>query len=114
MELISRPHRYTLLANGRSGNERVFRQLVPVTKLFSPDAGLTWLLAAMDAHDANRVWGLVDTADGRPRLAWDSLRRIADLRGRLGRAVLRDDAFDPSGTISDYAEAAARIGIVVA
>lgn len=86
----------------------------PVVKLFAPDAGCTWLVAAVHPNDADRILALCDIADGDPQIRWTSLLALSASRRKLGRPVERDDGFAPTGTLGTYADAARRSGIVIA
>jgi hypothetical protein len=41
----------------------------PVVKLFTPDAGTTWLLTEIDPDDPDRAFGLCDLGSGFPNSA---------------------------------------------
>ena len=62
----------------------------PVVKLFTPDAGATWLLSELDLDDEDTAFGLCDLGIGLPELGFVSLSEIAELRGKLGLPVERD------------------------
>ena len=55
----------------------------PVVKLFTPDAGCTWLLTEIDPEDADIAFGLCDLGLGFPELGSVSIAEITALRGRL-------------------------------
>ena len=82
-------------------------------KLFTPDAGATWLLAAIDPSDPDLAYGLCDLGLGFPELGPVSLSEIAAVRGRLGLPVERDAAFVASRPLSWYAAQARRAGTIV-
>jgi len=79
-------------------------------KLFTPDAGATWLLTEIDPEDPDIASGLCDLGVGCPELGSVSLAEIAALRGKLGLPVERDLHFKATKPISAYAEEAARVG----
>ena len=58
-------------------------------KLFTPDAGATWLLTEIDLKDPDIAFGLCDLGLGYPELGSVSLSEIAALRGKLGLPVER-------------------------
>ena len=62
---------------------------LPVVKLFTPDAGCTWLLTEIDPDDPDIAFGLCDLGIGYPELGSVSLSELASVRGRLGLAVER-------------------------
>lgn len=76
----------------------------PVVKLFTPDAGATWLLTELDDDDV--AFGLCDMGMGYPELGYVSLEEIKEIRGRFHLPVERDRWFRPNRTLSAYADAA--------
>lgn len=111
--LITDEQRTQLLANGRrSIAERGFDPL-PVVKLFTPDAGATWLLAEIDPDDEGHAFGLCDLGLGTPELGWVSLAEIEALRGPLGLPVERDLYFRADKPLSAYAREARLAGRIV-
>ena len=102
MQLILKKQYEQLLKNGcdRSGD------YVPVVKLFTPDAGCTWLLTDIDPDDQDIAFGLCDLGQGFPELGAVYLPDIRNLRGALGLPVERDICFVGKFPISVYAEAA--------
>src|SRR4051794_7820011 len=78
----------------------------PVVKLFTPDAGATWLLTELDPEDPDRAFGLCDLGLSCPELGWVSLAELATVRGRLGLPVERDLAFVSDRPLSAYAKEA--------
>lgn len=113
MNLIPDDIRVKLLANGeRSCTDAAFDP-VPVVKLFTPDAGATWLLTDMDPEDADRAFGLCDLGLGFPEMGWLSISEISSVRGPLGLNVERDLHFRADKPVSAYAREAHRIGRIV-
>lgn len=119
MQLITDDQRAQLLANGTANLKR--RQegtdeidFKPVVKLFTPDAGATWLLSEIDPEDTDIAFGLCDLGLGFPELGTVSLAEIASVRGRLGLPVERDLHFSADKTLSAYADAASRAGYIQA
>ena len=78
----------------------------PVVKLFTPDAGATWLLTELDPADPDRAFGLCDLGLGGPELGWVSLTELATVRGRLGLPLERDLHFVADRPLSAYAKEA--------
>jgi len=113
-KLITDEQRAQLLANGRQSLEQDNFDPAPVVKLFTPDAGATWLLTEMDSDDHDHVFGLCDLGLGYPELGWVSLAEIATARGRLGLPVERDLHFTPQKRLSIYAREARLAGRIVA
>lgn len=110
MKLLTHAQRATLLSNGRrqaavkgTTDEIDFW---PVVKLFTPDAGCTWLLTELDPEDEDIAWGLCDLGMGFPEFGTVSLRELETARGQLGLPVERDLHFRARGPISAYIDAA--------
>lgn len=110
MKLLTDAQRTQLLDNGRrqaavrgTPDEIDFE---PVVKLFTPDAGATWLLTELDPESPDIAFGLCDLGLGFPELGSVSIRELSDYRGRLGLTIERDIHFVPTATLSAYAEKA--------
>lgn len=114
MQLLTQELRDTLLANGRQqqpvkGTE-ADTDFMPVVKLFTPDAGATWLLTEIDPDEPDIAFGLCDLGLGFPELGYVSLSELAGVRGRLGLPVERDRHFTADKTLSAYVDEAFRLG----
>ncbi|MGB6947092.1 MAG: DUF2958 domain-containing protein [Bryobacteraceae bacterium] len=110
MKLLTAEIEARLLANGReqepvrgTDNEVDF---YPVVKLFTPDAGCTWLLTEIDPENPDIAFGLCDLGMGYPELGSVSLAELADVRGRLGLPIERDLHFKADKRLSAYADEA--------
>lgn len=114
MNLISDELRTQLLANGRQSLADEGFDPPPVVKLFTPDAGATWLLTEIDPGDENHAFGLCDLGLGYPELGYVSLAELMTVRGGLGLLVERDFHFKADKPISAYARAARLVGCIVA
>jgi hypothetical protein len=114
MNLISDELRAQLLANGRQSLADEGFDPPPVVKLFTPDAGATWLLTEMDPDDHDHAFGLCDLGLGFPELGYVSPAELATVRGRLGLPVERDLHFKADKPISAYAREAGMAGRIVA
>lgn len=79
--------------NGRESLQNADLDPAPVVKLFTPDAGATWLLTEIDPDDHDHTFGLCDLGLGAPELGWVSLQELATVRRRLGLPVERDLRF---------------------
>jgi len=112
--LLTAPQRAALLANGRRSAAGMAHDPEPVVKLFTPDAGATWLLTELDPDDPDLAFGLCDLGLGCPELGSVRLSEIAGVRGRFGLPVERDRWFRGSKPLSAYAAEAARAGRIVA
>lgn len=116
MHLLTDDNRAQLLANGRlrvqcaQTDPEHEIDFVPVVKLFTPDAGGTWLLTELDPDDPDVAFGLCDLGMGCPELGYVSLTELASVRGRLGLPIERDLHFTPDRTLSAYAADARRSG----
>ena len=113
-KLITDEQRAQLLANGRQSLEQDNFDPAPVVKLFTPDAGATWLLTEIDPDDHDHAFGLCDLGLGYPELGWVSLAEIATVRGRLGLPIERDLHFAVQKRLSAYAREARLAGRIVA
>lgn len=114
MMLITREQSELLLANGRFSREQDDFDPHPVVKLFTPDAGATWLLTEIDPEDPTIAFGLCDLGLGSPELGSVSLSEIASIHGPLGLPVERDLHFQATQSINVYADEARRVGRIVA
>lgn len=113
-KLITDEQTAQLLANGRQSIENPYLDPRPVVKLFTPDAGATWLLTEIDPDDDDHAHGLCDLGQGFPELGWVSLAELAALRGPLRLPVERDLYFKADKAISVYAREARMAGRIVA
>jgi hypothetical protein len=112
MKLITQAHHARLLANGIASASNPASDHWPVVKLFTPDAGATWLLTEIDPDEPRRAWALCDLSMGFAEFGTVWLPEIEALRGHLGLPVERDLSFQPTGPISAYiaiSQAAGRI-----
>jgi hypothetical protein len=106
--------RAQLLANGRLSLDDPDFDPLPVVKVFTPDAGATWLLVAIDPDDHDIAYGLMDLGLGFAEEGTVSLTELAALRGGLGLPVERDLHFTPDKRLSSYAREARLAGRIVA
>ncbi len=111
--LITDDQRTVLLANGKRALEAEDFDPAPVVKLFTPDAGATWLLTEIDPDEPDHAFGLCDLGMGCPELCWLSLAELATVRGRLGLPVERDLHFRAEKHLSAYAREARLAGRIV-
>ena len=108
MKLLTETIREKLIANGRkqdlvrgTEDEIDFR---PVVKLFTPDAGCTWLLTEIDPEDDDIAFGLCDLGMGTPELGSVRISELESVRGKLGLPIERDRYFEADKTLSAYAD----------
>ncbi|MDX8498931.1 DUF2958 domain-containing protein [Mesorhizobium sp. VK4C] len=114
MQILTQSLREKLLANGLQqqplrGTAREI-DFTPVVKLFTPDAGATWLLTEMDPDDPDVAFGLCDLGLGCPEMGNVSLSELSVLRGPLGLTVERDLHFEADKPLSVFAGEARRLG----
>ena len=111
MKLLTTSIREQLLRNGRiqaalAEEGKEFADFIPVVKLFTPDAGCTWLLSELDPEEPDIAFGLCDLGMGCPELGTVRISELESVRGRLGLPVERDRHFAGLHTLSVYAHAA--------
>jgi hypothetical protein len=117
MKLFTTSIREQLLRNGdirAQLSEEGFSapDFLPVVKLFTPDAGCTWLLTELEPDDPDIAFGLCDLGLGFPELGSVMLSELHALRSRMGLPVERDLHFAAYHTLSVYAEAARLSGAI--
>ena len=108
--LITKTHLAQLIANGARSAKGEDIDPRPVVKLFTPDAGATWLLTEADPDEPDRVFGLCDLGLGHPELGYASLAEIQSVRGRLRLPVERDLHFTAKHPLSWYTTRANQTG----
>ena len=119
MKLLTNDIRDRLLKNGHIRTELAetgesTADFIPVVKLFTPDAGCTWLLTELDPENPDIAFGLCDLGMGYPELGCVRISELESVRGKLGLPVERDLHFAASKTISAYAEEARERGSIQA
>jgi Protein of unknown function (DUF2958) len=118
MKLLTKDLRCRLLRNGEIRRKldedgEADPDFIPVVKLFTPDAGATWLLTELDPDEPDIAFGLCDLGLGCSELGYVSISELESVRGKLGLPVERDRHFEPTFTISVYARAAWTAGHIV-
>jgi hypothetical protein len=118
MKLLTNEQHTQLLANGRAQRHAIRTNqsaldFIPVAKLFTPDAGGTWLLTELDPEEPDLAFGLCDLGLGAPELGYVRLSELESLRGPMGLPIERDLYFDADSPISAYAAEAHRVGRLV-
>lgn len=114
MELLTPEIRDQLLANGEKTARGIEQDPYPVVKLFTPDAGATWLLTEIDPANPDIAFGLCDLGLGIPELGSVSFSEIASVRGKFGLSVERDLHFKADRPLSRYADDARKAGLIIA
>lgn len=110
--LTTAEQRAQLLANGEARAAGQGIDPLPVVRLFTPDAHVTWLLAALDPADGDMAWGLIDLGIGMPELGTVKLSDLAAIVGPLQKPVMRDLYFRASQPLSEYVRLAQRDGSI--
>lgn len=113
-DLIPPDLRERLLENGRRSAAGEDHDPPPAIKLFTPDAGATWLLTEIDPDDPDIAFGLCDLGLGCPELGSVSLAELAAVRGAFGLPVERDLWFEADRPLSAYTQEARERGAIVA
>jgi len=109
MKLLTKDIYDRLVKNGRIREQlaqscKAVADFIPVVKLFTPDAGCTWLLTELDPEDPDTAFGLCDLGLGCPELGTVRISELESVRGPLGLGLERDIHFTATKTISAYAE----------
>lgn len=102
MKLFTKPILKKLLSNGAKPD----KDYAPVVKLFTPDAGCTWLLSEINPNEQDMAFGLCDLGLGSPELGYVYLPELKQIRGKLGLPIERDRLFKGEYPLSVYAIAA--------
>jgi hypothetical protein len=103
-----------LLANGLQSRAQTDFDPPPVVKLFTPDAGATWLLSEIDPEDHDIAFGLCDLGLGLRELGCVSLSALARLRGMLDLTIEQDLHFQAGKRLSACAKEARMAGRIQA
>lgn len=110
--LITDDDRTRLLANGQARAAGQDTDPLPVVRLFTPDAHLTWLLASLDPADGDTAHGLIDLGLGMPALGTVRLSDLASIVGPRKQPVMRDRYFLPTRRLSEYLRLAEENGAI--
>ena len=94
MKLLTNDIHDRLIKNGRIRAElaetgKAEADFLPVVKLFTTDAGCTWLLTELDPEDPDIAFGLCDLGMGYPELGCVRISELKAVRGKLGLPVER-------------------------
>lgn len=110
--LVTAEQRAQLLAVGAARAAGQSIDPLPAVRLFTPDAHVTWLLAALDPADGDTAWGLIDLGIGMPSLWTAKLSDLAGIVGPHHRPVSRDLYFYATRPLSEYVQQAQRDGSI--
>ncbi len=100
--LITEDERQRLLAHGQARADGQAGDPLPVVRLFTPDAHVTWLLASLDPADGDTAYGLIDLGISLPELGTVKLSDLASIVGPRQQPVMRDRYFQPVRLLSEY------------
>lgn len=114
MQLFTKAITKKLLGNGRQAARDPGFDPYPVVKLFTPDAGATWLLGWLDPDEPDMAFGLCDLGHGFPELGWVPIVEFPQCRGPRGLPIERDRYFKPSKSLLRYADEARIAQCIVA
>lgn len=112
-ELITVQERERLLVYGQSRADGLIIDPLPVVRLFTPDAHVIWLLAALDLADGDTAYGLIDLGLGMPEMGYVQLSDLASIVGPRQRPVMRDRFFQSVRPMSEYLRLAQENGSIV-
>ena len=110
--LATVPERAQLLANGEARAAGRAIDPVPVVRLFTPDAHVTWLLVSLDPADDDTAYGLIDLGIGMPSLGTVKLSDLAGIVGPRKLPVRRDRYFQALRPLSEYVRLAQENGAI--
>ncbi|KKO72796.1 MULTISPECIES: DUF2958 domain-containing protein [Pseudomonadota] len=110
--LITDDDRTRLLANGQARAAGQDTDPLPVVRLFTPDAHLTWLLASLNPADGDTAHGLIDLGLGMPALGTVKLSDLTSIVGPRKQPVMRDRYFLPTRLLSEYLRLAKENGAI--
>lgn len=110
--LITDDDRIRLLANGQARADGQDTDPLPVVRLFTPDAHVTWLLASLDPADGDTAHGLIDLGLGMPALGTVKLSDLESIVGPRKQPVMRDRYFQPTRRLSEYLRLAEENGAI--
>ena len=111
MSFLTDEQRRQMLANGVARARGEDADPYPVVKLYTPDAGASWVLTALDA-DGDLAYGLIDAGTGFPELGLVSLKMLAGIQGPKGMPVAVEPGYKARKTLSAYVADAQRDGMV--
>ena len=110
--LITEEDRARLLAHGQARAAGQAIDPLPVVRLFTPDAHVTWLLVSLDPADGDTAYGLIDLGIGMPALGTVKLSDLAGIVGPRELPVRRDRYFQALCPLSEYLRLAQENGAI--
>ncbi|ETD54012.1 DUF2958 domain-containing protein [Pseudomonas aeruginosa] len=112
LPLVTADERARLLAHGAALAAGQRLDPLPVVRLFTPDAHVTWLLVSVDPADGDTAYGLIDFGIGMPVLGTVKLSDLESIVGLHKRPVMRDRYFQPVRRLSEYVRLAQEDGSI--
>jgi hypothetical protein len=108
---LTEEQRREMLAHGAARARGESIDPYPLVKLYTPDAGMAWVLVALDA-DGDQAYGLVDLGTGFTELATVSLSMLSGIVGPRGMPVAIEPGYKARKRLSAYVADALRDGMV--
>lgn len=102
LPLVTTDERARMLAHGAALAAGQRLDPLPVVRLFTPDAHVTWLLVSLDPADGDTAYGLIDLGIGMPSLGTVRLSDLAGIVGPRKLPVRRDRYFQAMRPLSEY------------
>lgn len=112
LPLVTADERARLLAHGAALAAGQRLDPLPVVRLFTPDAHVTWLLVSLDPTDDDTAYGLIDLGIGMPALGTVKLSDLVSIVGPHKQPVMRDRYFQPARRLSEYVRLAQEDGSI--
>ena len=112
LPLVTADDRARLLAHGAALAAGQRLDPLPVVRLFTPDAHVTWLLVSLDPADGDTAYGLIDLGIGLPSLGTVKLSDLAGIVGPRKLPVRRDRYFQAAHLLSEYVRLAQENGAI--
>ncbi|CAD16316.1 probable lipoprotein [Ralstonia pseudosolanacearum GMI1000] len=112
LPLVTADERARLLAHGAALAAGQRLDPLPVVRLFTPDAHVTWLLVSLDPADGDTAYGLIDLGIGLPSLGTVKLSDLAGIVGPRKLPVRRDRYFQAAHLLSEYVRLAQENGAI--
>ena len=95
-------------------NKEVTTDHKPPLKLFTPWGACTWLISERDPDNPDILFGLCDLGMQSPEMGSVSLAELEAVRGFAGLKIERDRWFQPTMTLTEYADEARAAGRISA
>ena len=86
----------------------------PPLKLFTTWGACVWLISERDPDNPDILFGLCDLGMQSPEMGTVSLWELSEVKGLAGLKIERDRWFEPTMTLTEYADAARAAGRISA